>query len=556
MPDDVLRPRQVTFTCVRSTTASEMAPCNALRVRDARSGALMLRLVHPPDDSPSDRHHATKNHNYHYHYNFYYFHINDYFFHYYHHNHHNNHQHYHYDYHYDYHYYHHNYHYYHHDNHHDYHHDYHHNYHYYHHYYHHDNHHDYHHDNHYNYHHNHHNYHHNNHYNYHHNHYNYHHNNHYNYHYYHYYYHYYYDHNNHHNHYNYHHNNHYYHHHHNHYNYHDYHHNNHYNYHYSYSIHSIHPKKNAEVIKHVRDPQGQVKLEDYWNRNIYHHAVLDLEVKPWEKLNIESEVRAAFDLLKELRGWQQRVNASRPKSGAPHGGFVVLGIRIWPANRSPFLGNVTHQMEQFLVDGFLPWTHFTEDEFTAKYPQCVITGASPLKDVNNNNTMDMFQVLDWVNSSTTWNVYPSLAISVSMCTRIYKTSTGTDAKYGDPCEDNATPPGPSSAYCGDAKKYYHTFDTHYPDLAGYSFNANFSAFIATFELPSAVTEKLCEVKHRYESLDISLALFDIECEDWADACTTKDSNVVRGKSRIRAIHLYSSGTTLAKLKARPDPGCP
>ncbi|XP_065291689.1 uncharacterized protein [Dermacentor albipictus] len=502
-----------------------MGHCNALRVPDSRAGALMLRRVHPPDESPSDRHHATKNHNYHYHYNYYYFHTNDYYFLYFHTNdyfflyYHNNHYNYHHNNHYNYHYYHnddyyyhHNYHYYHHDNHYNYHHNNHYNYHnnHYYHYYYHDN--------------NHYNYHHNNHYYYHHNHYNYHdyhHNNHYNYH-------------------------------HNHYNYHDYHHNN----HYSYSIHSIqsiHSKRNAEVIKHVRDPQGQAKLEDYWNKNIYHHAVLDLEVKPWENLNIESEVRAAFDLLKELRGWQKKVNASHPKPGAPHGGFVVLGIRIWPANKTPFLGNVTHQMEQFLVDGFLPWTHFTEDEFAAKYPQCVITGASPLTGVNNNNTMDMFQVMDWVNSSTTWNYYPSLAISVSMCTRVYKTSTGMDAKYGDPCVDNKTPPGPSSAYCGDAKKYYDKFHIYRPDLAPYGYNEKFSAVIATYELWSPVTEKLCEVKERYERSDISLALFDIECEDWANACTGTDSNVIGGTIRIRAIHEYIYDT---KLRGRPDHDCP
>ncbi|XP_049520824.1 uncharacterized protein LOC125944411 [Dermacentor silvarum] len=170
--------------------------------------------------------------------------------------------------------------------------------------------------------------------------------------------------------------------------------------------------------------------------------------------------------------------------------------------------------------------------------------------------MDMFQVLEWVNSSTTWNIYPSLAISVSMCTRIYKTSTGMDAKYGDTCVDNGTPPGPSAAYCNDPKKYYHIFDTHYPDLVGYSYNTNFGEFMATFELPSAVTEKLCEAKYRYESLDISLALFDIECEDWQGVCVSRDSNVVTGHDRISFIYQYSSGTTIAKLKARSIPDCP
>ncbi|XP_049271141.1 uncharacterized protein LOC119388758 [Rhipicephalus sanguineus] len=315
-------------------------------------------------------------------------------------------------------------------------------------------------------------------------------------------------------------------------------------------------RRNAEVIADVKDPQGQAKLQDYWNKNIFHHAVLDLEVKPWEHLNIQTEVRAVFELLKTLKAWQERVNASHPKTAAPQGGFVVLGIRIWPANKKPFLGNVTQQMEQFPVDGFVPWTHFTEDEFEAKYPECVITGASPMTDSNNNNTLDMFEVMDWVNSSVTWNIHPSLAVSVSMCTRIYMTSTGMDAKYGDKCVDNQTPPGPSSMYCNDEKKYYHTFDTHYPDLAGYGYNLNFSEFIATFELQAAVTEKLCEVKYRYEYLDISLALFNIECEDWEDVCTTTDSNVVKGRDRIGYIHQYSSGTSLAMLKARSIPDCP
>ncbi|KAL1414340.1 hypothetical protein MTO96_007580 [Rhipicephalus appendiculatus] len=246
-------------------------------------------------------------------------------------------------------------------------------------------------------------------------------------------------------------------------------------------------RRNAEVIGHVKAHQGQAKLQDYWNQNIFHHGVLDLEVKPWEHLSINTEVRAV----------------------------------------------------QFPVDGFVPWTHFTEDEFQAKYPECVITGASPMMDCNNNNTMDMFEVMDWVNSSITWNIHPSLAISVSMCTRVYKTSSGMDAKYGDKCADNQTPPGPV---------FY--------DLAGYAYNLNYSEFIATFELQAAVTEKLCEVKYRYELLDISLALFDIECEDWEGVCTSTDSNVVKGRDRIGFIYQYSSGTSLAKLKARSIPDCP
>ncbi|KAL3199059.1 hypothetical protein MRX96_044031 [Rhipicephalus microplus] len=297
-----------------------------------------------------------------------------------------------------------------------------------------------------------------------------------------------------------------------------------------------HTTKNAEVIAHVKNPQGEAKLLEYWNRNVFHHAVLDLEVKPWEHLEIQTEVRAVFDLLK--------------------GGFIVLGIRIWPANKTPFLGNVTEQMEHFPLDGFVPWTHFTEDEFQAKYPECVITGTSPIMARNTNNSLDMFEVLDWVNSSITWNIYPSLAISVSMCPRIYLTSTGTKAQYGDKCVDNHTPPGPFSMYCNDPKKYFHTFETRYPELTVYSYNLNYSEYMATFENQAAVNEKICEVKYRYEFLDISLALFDIECEDWADVCDTTDNNVVKGRNRIDLIYQYTSGMSLEKLKSRSIPDCP
>ncbi|KAH6934447.1 hypothetical protein HPB50_024236 [Hyalomma asiaticum] len=249
-------------------------------------------------------------------------------------------------------------------------------------------------------------------------------------------------------------------------------------------------RKNVEVTADVKKPRGQSKLQSYWTSGIYHHAVLDLEVKPWRGLPVQDEVRKAFDLLKALRAVQAQLNTSHPSAGAPHGGYIVLGVRIWPSNRVHFLGNVTEQMQQFAVDGFVPWTHFTEDEFEANYSDCVITGASPLTAVNNNYTMDMYQVMDWVNSSTTWNIHPSLAISVSMCTRVYLSSTGMDAKYGDACQYNNTPPGTSAT--------------------------------------------LCEVKIRYKHLDISLALFDIECEDWQNECTSADSNVVQGWSLLNS----------------------
>ncbi|XP_037501966.1 uncharacterized protein LOC119376054 isoform X2 [Rhipicephalus sanguineus] len=166
--------------------------------------------------------------------------------------------------------------------------------------------------------------------------------------------------------------------------------------------------------------------------------------------------------------------------------------------------------------------------------------------------------MDWVNSSTTWNIHPSLAISVSMCTRVYLTTTGMEAKYGDTCQFNDSPPGTSATYCDDYRKLYLTFIIEPTQLVTYANSENYSEYMSTFETQSAVTEKLCDVKIRYRNLDISLALFDIECEDWQNECTNAESNVVQGTDRMSYIYQYMSGSgrTAASLLNRTDPSCP
>ncbi|XP_049267313.1 uncharacterized protein LOC119376054 isoform X1 [Rhipicephalus sanguineus] len=97
--------------------------------------------------------------------------------------------------------------------------------------------------------------------------------------------------------------------------------------------------------------------------------------------------------------------------------------------------------------------------------------------------------MDWVNSSTTWNIHPSLAISVSMCTRVYLTTTGMEAKYGDTCQFNDSPPGTSATYCDDYRKLYLTFIIEPTQLVTYANSENYSEYMSTFETQSAVTEK-------------------------------------------------------------------
>ncbi|XP_077507701.1 uncharacterized protein LOC144118731 [Amblyomma americanum] len=308
----------------------------------------------------------------------------------------------------------------------------------------------------------------------------------------------------------------------------------------------------ADVMAHLRGSSGQNKLQNYWSRNIFHHAVLDLEVKPWQNRSIQNEVSAVFNLLRVLRDRQRDLNGTHPSARAPSGGFIILGVRIWPANEALFLGNVSQHLERFPVEGLIPWTHFTEDEFAAGYPECIITGASPRNSTNNNNTVSIFQALDWVQNSTSWNIYPSVAMSLTLCTRVYMTSTQATAQFGDTCVNAGTPPGTSDTYCNDPMKLYLNFSIMAQETA-YAVPPNFTEYLSVFEVIYTATLKLCEVRRRYGA-NVSLALFDIECEDWRNACSSTDSQIVAGANRIRRIYDYSEHLTHTFIQS--DPGCP
>ncbi|KAK8779106.1 hypothetical protein V5799_019552 [Amblyomma americanum] len=112
-----------------------------------------------------------------------------------------------------------------------------------------------------------------------------------------------------------------------------------------------------------------------------------------------------------------------------------------------------------------------------------------------------YQVMDWVNRSTEWNTLPSLSVSFSLCTRVYNASGAK--KIDHPCRG-----------------------------------------VETF-----TSAELCLVKRRYKELEISIALFDVECEDWDRNCTGRDLGL-RGTERLRETTPYAHNLTYEYLIGR------
>ncbi|XP_049520874.1 uncharacterized protein LOC119445182 [Dermacentor silvarum] len=218
---------------------------------------------------------------------------------------------------------------------------------------------------------------------------------------------------------------------------------------------------------HMGSTGGQNTLRNYWTtKKIFHYGVLNLEVKPWEAVPIDNRVKQAFDFLKAARAQQEMLKTAHPGPPSPARGFVVLGIRLWPANMAPFLAAIDNEFKSFMVDGLIPLTHINEDEFVAGYTECWISGGAP------------YQLALGSNNSNVLGMY---------CTSLNP--------YENP-----------------------TLDVTQNVVVGTSRNIRATDVLSTFESRLTINSKLCDINERFRNLDIGLAVFDLECEDWSRRC--------------------------------------
>ncbi|KAL1467062.1 hypothetical protein MTO96_005923 [Rhipicephalus appendiculatus] len=302
----------------------------------------------------------------------------------------------------------------------------------------------------------------------------------------------------------------------------------------------------SKAMQDMDNNAGRAKMVEYWTtKKVYHYAILDLECKPWlGRMNIGNEVKAVFDMLKKLRKRGEQLKKDHPQTPAPEFGLVILGIRIWPVNSKDFLKEVNNNLQRFQVDGFVPWTHFTEDEFKANYPSCWITGATPYNNSGDNNTniWGAVQVLDWVNKSTLWNKQLSISVSFSLCTRVYEAAAAEE--LDNPCKkSNYTIPTTSSDAC-----LYSIFrniegfgnDTKLDQKHYTPFTVN-KGDIAVYDIAKHIKKKLCWLKVRYTEFELSIALFDLECEDWTGKCDNDGTRTLNGTKRLGEVSTPEAG---------------
>ncbi|KAL1440391.1 hypothetical protein MTO96_009435 [Rhipicephalus appendiculatus] len=298
------------------------------------------------------------------------------------------------------------------------------------------------------------------------------------------------------------------------------------------------------ALRGVRLATAQLNTSDwavdsvraFWRvHKIYHYGVLDLEVKPWDN-SIESRIKEVFELFKLIRVHQEKLKGEFPPVPPWTRGFLVLGIRLWPANMEPFLAEIDKAFKRwFNVDGLIPLTHINEDEFIAGYPQCWISGGAPYRlapNSNNSNVLGMVKTMEAINLRA-WYWYPSLAVSVSMCTRVYKAQAAV--AMDAPCVASNWGVNTTLCYCNSLNPYENpTVDATQNVVVGTSKSVTAKDALSTFESHFTINSKYCDINKMFGRLDLGLALFDIECEDWMLECPAPTAGI-SGTKRFRNV---------------------
>ncbi|XP_077532064.1 uncharacterized protein LOC144144480 [Haemaphysalis longicornis] len=293
------------------------------------------------------------------------------------------------------------------------------------------------------------------------------------------------------------------------------------------------PQRKAQRIQEdLREDKAHRAMQSYWVfNNIRHYAVLDLEVRSLA-YGVSTTVATTFGLLKVLR---QQMDIYEGESGYKTRGYLVLGVRPWALTNDALFTELEKQLKSFPVDALVVRTHLFEDELASSYKNCRSTSPTPYEVRHSDYIMGLAATADYV-SSRTWLVQRySVAVSFSLCSRWY--DTHPVLKLGRRCK----PPGwtgvPISLACSIKERDYFanlTFDRKEHSM--YSWTDK--RWMIALDTVETMKWKICQTVKRHSSVSFGIALFDVECEDWARECTTPAQAPFRGAPRLREVSRF------------------
>ncbi|KAH6932691.1 hypothetical protein HPB50_008736 [Hyalomma asiaticum] len=329
----------------------------------------------------------------------------------------------------------------------------------------------------------------------------------------------------------------------------------------SYGIH-VPFQKLSKVMDDLIRRRAHNKLKNYWiKRNIYHYAILDLGIGPNDTVPSDDAVGKAFGVLKKFKSIQDNIRRALSKNMTKmqRHAYVILGVHLRKAANMELFKALEHHVLSFPISGLIVRTHITQREALNFFNGCSIAGPTPYK-INNSQAMGMASVVPYAKKFARARHTP-LVISFTLCTRQYRSNK--ELRIDAKCSKNATTMATSSSICSEKPGFYGNQAIDKTQHTAYSWKK--PDLVATYDTADTMKWKasiksarvlVCSLERKHRPLNLSVALFDVECDDWRDKCTKPSASHMKGSERTRSLRAYLRRLSRRGSKRDGGDDCP
>nr|XP_050041072.2 uncharacterized protein LOC126538016 isoform X2 [Dermacentor andersoni] len=281
--------------------------------------------------------------------------------------------------------------------------------------------------------------------------------------------------------------------------------------------------------------KAQDRMKYYWiEHNIYHYAVLDLEIglNGTAASDIVGRVFTVLKLFAKIQEAIRQAVSSERTSEAQPDAYILLGVHLRMATNDGLFKALQANVRSFTISALIARTHVTERD----HDGCKTNGPAPYEIENNDHIMGMANAVAYVRTFP-WVQRTSLAVSFTLCAHWYRPKK--EFLVGVDCVKDVMSVSSSGTVCSEKPDFFanqavdktqHTaFSWQVPDL------------MATYDTADTMQWKMCSLAFEYRRLNLAVALFDVECDDWQSECTLPSASQMRGHERTRRMRAYLRG---------------
>ncbi|XP_077520531.1 uncharacterized protein LOC144130488 [Amblyomma americanum] len=291
----------------------------------------------------------------------------------------------------------------------------------------------------------------------------------------------------------------------------------------------------AAARRDMTKRRGERKLQFYWDENrVYHYGVLDVENMGSQGANT-GQLQLAFDLLKDFRRVQSKLQQRTDSGRARRRGFVILGVTPWVHANNDVFKELSKHLNSIRIDGLVLRTHLFDSEITSKFRTCLVTPPTSYDKAESDYLMGMADVVRLYKKRRPSSWRHSLMVSFTMALRWYKTVNGSQGMWA-PCDKKhaaAVSVMDATHACKQVPNLFTSTEVDNQTRAVIAFGAGGKT--GTYDDGSTMLRKICALFVDFPDVETGAAIFDTDFQDWSGSCTQRGQEKVKDSRRLRGV---------------------